>query len=163
MGFTRYWKINKQLDTEKFKEYSETCKLVCEAWQEALEKYYLSQGDTLERAKHKSGISGWDGSGEPSFSDTEICFNGNRSFDKESYDLSHETFSIGIFLDTGLNFCKTARKPYDKQVVACLYLLEKFFGDDVEVGSDGDNSDSEIISFLKSYLRDNKLEILIKE
>lgn len=151
MGFTRYWKINKQLDTEKFKDYSETCRMVCQAW----EQEQISKGD------NSSGLAGWDGYGEPVFRGSDICFNGCVGDE----DLSHETFSIGILsnMKTGCNFCKTARKPYDKQVVACLYLLEKFFGDDVGVGSDGDNSDSEIISFLKSYLRDNKLEILIKE
>lgn len=162
MGFTRYWDIKKSLDPEKFKEFSKACKLVCEAWQEAHIKYYLSQGDTLENAQHKSGISGWDGSGEPSFADTGICFNGNRSFDKESYDLSHETFSIEIG-SLGFNFCKTARKPYDKQVEACLYLAEKFFGDAIEIRSDGDDRDSEIISFTLSYLRDNKIDLIIKE
>jgi hypothetical protein len=162
MGYTRYWKIKKQLDTERFKEYSETCRIVCQEWEKILIEYYLSEGNSLELAEHKSKICGWDGRGEPVFSDTKISFNGSISDDDRLSDLSHETFCISLF-DKEFNFCKTARKPYDKQVIACLYLLTKFFGDDVEVSSDGDNSDSEIISFLVSYLRDNKLETLIKE
>lgn len=151
MGFTRYWKINKQLDTEKFKEYVETCRMICQAW----EQEQISKGDT------SSGLAGWNGYGEPVFEGLDICFNGCAGDE----DLSHETFTIGILsnMKTGSNFCKTARKPYDKQVEACLYLAEKFFGDSIEVLSDGDGGYSEIISFLKSYLRDNKLEILIKE
>lgn len=160
MGFTRYWDIKKSLCPEKFKEFSKACKLVCEAWKEVLIKFYLSQGDSLENAQHKSGISGWGGSGEPSFSDTEICFNGNRSFDKESYDLSHETFSIDVN-SLGFNFCKTARKPYDKQVVVCLYLAKKFFGDSIEVESDGKNEDEGVISFVKSFLREEKINFFL--
>ncbi len=162
MGFTRYWDIKKKLDVEKFKEFSKTCQLVCDAWKEVLVKYYLSQGDTLENAQHKSGVSGWDGSGDPIFSETEVCFNGKSSFSEDSYDLSHETFSIDINRQ-GFNFCKTARKPYDKQVEACLYLAKKFFDDSIEIRSDGDDRDSEVISFVIGFLRDSKLDFLIKE
>jgi len=34
-------------------------------------------------------------------------------------------------------FCKTARKPYDKYVVATLILFKYYFGDKVELSSDG--------------------------
>jgi hypothetical protein len=49
---------------------------------------------------------------------------------------SHETF----FWDangTGFNFCKTARKPYDAVVTACLIHLKDVYGDAVDIGSDG--------------------------
>lgn len=35
------------------------------------------------------------------------------------------------------NFCKTAYKPYDAVVVACLLLLKDVYGDAVDVSSDG--------------------------
>jgi hypothetical protein len=35
------------------------------------------------------------------------------------------------------DFCKTARKPYDAVVTACLILLKQTYGDAVEVSSDG--------------------------
>jgi hypothetical protein len=55
---------------------------------------------------------------------------------------SHETF----YLDkdfSGFNFCKTARKPYDAVVTACLIHLKDCYGDAVTIGSDGDWSDLE--------------------
>lgn len=35
------------------------------------------------------------------------------------------------------DFCKTAQKPYDAAVTACLILLKQVYGDAVEVSSDG--------------------------
>lgn len=37
----------------------------------------------------------------------------------------------------GFEFCKTARKPYDAVVTACLIAVKRHLGDDVEVSSDG--------------------------
>lgn len=148
MGYTRFWETKKQLDTEKFKEYSKTCRMVCQAWEE----YKISKGDL------DYGLAGWDGYGEPTFTDTEVCFNGRAS----ERDLSHETFMIKSSDSKGFKFCKTARKPYDRQVLACLYLAEKFFSGDIEVSSDGDNTDSEIISFVIGFLRDDKIKIILK-
>ena len=34
-------------------------------------------------------------------------------------------------------FCKTAQKPYDKYVVACLIIAKSIFGKDVNISSDG--------------------------
>ena len=39
------------------------------------------------------------------------------------------------------NFCKTARKPYDIYVVAVLELAKKHFGDDIKLGSDGNDEE----------------------
>jgi len=41
----------------------------------------------------------------------------------------------------GFNFCKTAQKPYDVVVVACLCVLAYRLGDNVKVSSDGSVSD----------------------
>lgn len=65
---------------------------------------------------------------------------------------SHETFRLGakpVDVDTPWNkgnekifdFCKTARKPYDTVVVACLAALADILGDDIEVSSDGSPED----------------------
>lgn len=40
-------------------------------------------------------------------------------------------------------FCKTAYKPYDKYVTACLVLAKRHFGKDVKVSSDGEIKDWE--------------------
>jgi hypothetical protein len=49
---------------------------------------------------------------------------------------SHETFYWGSDAD-GFNFCKTARKPYDAVVTACLIHLKECYGLAVDIGSDG--------------------------
>lgn len=147
MGYTRYWEIKKQLDTEKFGEYSKTCQIVCQAWEE----------EQISKGNFDAGIAGWDGYGEPVFEGSDICFNGCNSDE----DLAHETFSIGI-LSTGFNFCKTARKPYDKQVEACLYLAKYFFGESIKVSDNDSNEESDIIQFVKSFLRDKRIDSIIK-
>lgn len=49
--------------------------------------------------------------------DTHVNFNGYGSE-------AHETFHIA-WDATAWSFCKTARKPYDKVVVACLMIIDK--------------------------------------
>jgi hypothetical protein len=55
----------------------------------------------------------------------------------------HETFVLREHLsqNESFNFCKTARKPYDKVVTACLIALSYRLGGLVEVSSDGDAAD----------------------
>jgi len=73
-----------------------------------------------------------DEDGEPLLNNEVIIFNG---VDEDG----HESFRL-VFGNSGFNFCKTARKPYDVLVVACLIkaeelgLIEKF-------RSDGDSAD----------------------
>ena len=77
-----------------------------------------------------------------------------------SEDDSYETFSIHI-RDEGFHFCKTNRQPYDRHVLGCLILATKFFGDKIKFRyGEGDN-DIEISDFVKSFLRDKKLDELL--
>ena len=130
MGYTRYYTIKKSLDETKFKEYSKVCKEVCEYLQKEydykLVNYVGEQGS------------------QPEFSDALISFNGEE-------DLSHESFSIST-KGKGFDFTKTARKPYDSSVLACLYLAKKFFKDDIDISSDGENDDDEVIPLVESFL-----------
>lgn len=56
-------------------------------------------------------------------------------------EASHETFSLPIDPRgvQDFDFCKTARKPYDVVVVACLARLAEVEG--IKVASDGDQED----------------------
>ena len=157
MGYTRYWEIKGDLYPEKFKTYSETCKIVCVEWEKAQIEYYLSEGNSLELAEHKSKICGWDGRGEPLFCDREISFNGSISDDDELSDLSHETFCISL-ISREFNFCKTARKPYDSYVFICLFLAKQIFGEQIEVRWDGSNNEELVEPFIKSFLRDRNID-----
>jgi len=53
---------------------------------------------------------------------------------------AHETFFWNKEA-VGVNFCKTAYKPYDAVVTACLIHLKDVYGDAIEIGSDGDWSE----------------------
>ena len=79
------------------------------------------------------------------FIDNLIWFNGVG-------DDGHETFAIPQILtpeswsnpdEKGqyFNFCKTAQKPYDLCVTACLIILKHYFGNDFKVSSDGEQED----------------------
>lgn len=72
-----------------------------------------------------------------------INFNGDVRLESgvESYwnsELNHENLVIAPFTgDDEFSFCKTARKPYDKLVVATLFHLGYLFPDDFHWASDG--------------------------
>ena len=55
-------------------------------------------------------------------------------------DEGHETFVLD-YEKSRFDFCKTARKPYDKYVTACLILAKVHFGNEITVSSDGDLED----------------------
>jgi hypothetical protein len=108
MGYTHYWKPTRQVTDEEFKSFVDACKKL---YQNLPAKTNTAGGyhedDPLE-------IAGWDGSGHPEFTSIEVAFNGFG-------ELSHETFLIEKDNPTRrVNYCKTARKPYDLLVVACL-------------------------------------------
>jgi hypothetical protein len=71
----------------------------------------------------------------PSVNDLEIRFNGIE-------DDGHETFML-LRKKKRFNFCKTARKPYDRVVVAVLCLANHFAPDVWDIGSDGNAEDWE--------------------
>lgn len=72
-----------------------------------------------------------------------INFNGdvNLELGVEHYwnsELNHENLVVEPFTgDDEFSFCKTARKPYDKLVVATLFHLGYLFPDDFHWASDG--------------------------
>jgi hypothetical protein len=70
----------------------------------------------------------------PSISATKVLFNGRY---ENSQD--HETFHFPG--EDGFSFCKTAAKPYDVVVTACLAVAKDIFGDEIDVSSDGDSED----------------------
>lgn len=80
-------------------------------------------------------LSDWDGTtdGEPEFNKDEICFNGVGG-------MGHESFRLGR-AEPRNDFCKTARKPYDLMVCACLIVRYFHSPDTIEIGSDGDEED----------------------
>lgn len=144
MGFTRYYTIHKRLNGEDFSKFSKDTESICK-W---INKVY----------GHK--IAGWNGQGDPEFTDELVSFNGCQFLDKD-VDESHETFEISLE-SKGFNFTKTQLKPYDKHVFATLLLAEFYFGDSIEISGDGEDDDyPEITKVVKSFLRDRKINEII--
>jgi len=83
----------------------------------------------IDYAKTYEGIK----IGDLEISDEIVTFNGVG-------EESHETFYWAID-GSGFNFCKTAAKPYDTVVTACLIHLKDVYGDLVDIGSDGSWAD----------------------
>jgi hypothetical protein len=112
MGYTHYWTFKKQPDQEAYNKALEDCREIVKATPVPLELQLDESG---------------------------VFFNGVG-------ENAHETFILSPVpnLDSrtpelrGFNFCKTAQKPYDIVVTACLCVLKARLGDSVSVSSDGD-------------------------
>jgi hypothetical protein len=123
MGYTNYWWRERDLDAEAFVRAAADCEKVCKA-----------SGVPLAGPQGKPDT-------KPTFSSQEIVFNGVG-------ENAHETFFVPRTLEedfeqldaTGklFTFTKTARKPYDVAVCACLIVLKHHFGCKIRVQSDGD-------------------------
>jgi hypothetical protein len=78
-------------------------------------------------------------------------------------DESHETFIVLEHFSQnvahGFNFCKTARKPYDQAIVACLAVLKWRLGECIDVSSDGDAKDwSHGVELAREILRRKSIQ-----
>lgn len=126
MGYTHNW-TPKVAEPKVWQKFVLACKELHKALPEQTETAggYCKDDDLV--------ICGGDGTGKPTFTMKEVLFNGN-----EERDLDHETFYLTPSKDEW-NFCKTARKPYDLLVVACLIAAHDILG--YEVSSDGELED----------------------
>lgn len=155
MGYTHYWKAKKSNAT-KFKAFSNTCKKLYEN----LPEFSKNAGGYYENDKIE--IANAIGKGNPEFNDTHIAFNGKGD------ELAHESFIIDNN-NYDFNFCKTARKPYDLLVVACLIAAYEIL--DYRFSSDGINEKccddlQPAIDFYNEVIKPNPQitqEIIIKQ
>ena len=113
MGYTRYWeRTNKPIDADFV---IAVCEIIADCDKRGI--------------KIRNGL----GSGNPIVTLDVIAINGDCE-----HDLSHETCYFDN-TETGFNFCKTARKPYDYAVRKILkYAKENGFA--TKVSSDGANN-----------------------
>ena len=119
MGYTHYFTIKEGVTPEMYKAFSDEA-------HEILRTAETNKGIQLADAWGKE-LSAWQADSDA------VSFNG---FGEDS----HETFYVTPN-KVGFGFCKTAEKPYDAVVVACLIALYRAYGDSVEISSDGDHSD----------------------
>lgn len=130
MGYTHYWTQPRPLTEQEMGDIGGVVRRVIAAAQKPM---HLSDS-YADLANLK--ICGGEGKGAPEINKSRIMLNGAGP------DLDHETFAIEATPTSGSwSFCKTARKPYDIVVVACLTLLAADYG--WEVSSDGDVPDWE--------------------
>jgi len=127
MGYTHYWHQVRNISKADWSEIKDHI------------------ADILKDVQHVQGVplANWEGNAKtcPEITADEISFNGLG-------DDSHETFVIHRKRlpkeewqrRRGFGFCKTARKPYDIAVAACLSYMATIVGSH-EVTSDGNGSD----------------------
>jgi hypothetical protein len=78
-------------------------------------------------------IKGGNGEGRPIIDNSDIMFNGDASKGEE-----HEGFQLSK-CNSGFQFCKTARKPYDRYVKAVLCVADYYAPGALDISCDGDN------------------------
>ena len=141
MGYTHYWTFIKPKSIKgKHQEIESQYQLAVRQCQRIVKSY----NKTVKAIdpKHPDRLAGY--SAHVKINDyLGLSFNGTA-------ELSHEDFYLADhwsncfdrkFEPKGFNFCKTAYKPYDVVVIACLITLQHYLGDLIEVGSDGDASE----------------------
>lgn len=131
MGYTHYWTQTRDFTPEQMGDIVAAVRRIIKTAQ----KCEVSCGygeDTVMPT-----ICGFDGTGAPTLNEEEISFNG------QGPDFDHETFYFKAKRELpypggelGWACCKTARKPYDVVVTACLTFLQADYG--FEVSSDGE-------------------------
>lgn len=132
MGYTHYWRCTKarqgnaKTAETTYQKAIRQCQRVARSYNAELK---------AENPKHPARLSGY----------TVHCKVGtygglNINGAKE---LAHEDFCFREHWNENADFefCKTARKPYDTVVTACLIIMKHYMGDLIEISSDGDVSE----------------------
>jgi hypothetical protein len=78
-------------------------------------------------------VKGGSGTGRPIIDNSDIIFNGDATKEED-----HETFHLQKN-GSGFQFCKTARKPYDRYVKAVLVVANFYAPGALKVSCDGDD------------------------
>jgi hypothetical protein len=124
MGYTHYFDTNEKITKEKWDNFTSAVKK-------------LVDGCTLIQKEYND-------SKKPVVNSKEVRFNGIGEDGHETFYITRISKIPDWQSDRGgkvFNFCKTARKPYDRYVVATLLLAHLYLADEIEIGSDGDVKD----------------------
>lgn len=147
MGYTHYYSLKEKTQTRELQElYNKAirqCARIAKNYNSELKK---------EDPKHIGRLSGYTVHTKTGHY-LGLNVNGTKEY-------SHETFSFPENYSKFDDFCKTARKPYDTVVVACLITLKYYLGDLLQVESDGNSKDwEEGLLLAKKVLRIKNLVI----
>jgi hypothetical protein len=136
MGYTHYWTFRKpagipaaELEKNYQQAVKDCVKVIKEYQKNALGSDRLSGYSAHTKPGQYGGVN----------------VNGKQDNAHEPFTLpEHFSDNFKLYVNDGsagmsgaFNFCKTARKPYDMVVVACLSILKYRLGDAVDVSSDG--------------------------
>ena len=128
MGYTHYWtfKTPKRGTTKAVTKQFETAIKAC---QTLVYNYNKTRTDETRLAGYTAHTKPGQYGG--------INFNGTGELGHENFViLEHYKDNVGAG-----EFCKTASKPYDVVVVACLCILKHYLAENIVVNSDGDSLD----------------------
>lgn len=161
MGYTHNWNRNneKDHDQETWNKLVADCKLLYKN----MPDHSLSAGGfykdmplllngcfTYKNAAFNKDIIRFNGSGTIKREKSGKHWRDVLCNTPEHNNLGHETFSLTRKYINESTFCKTARKPYDLMVTACL-LLYKYYFNSVTIKTDGTEDDwSEAYKFIAS-------------
>jgi len=125
MGYTHYWNIKPETNEAKYKKALKDCVKI------------------VEHGTKKGILAGWDGKGKPEIKNG-LRFNGKAPEDYETFSLPGKPMDVlkGDFVQKDkegyvFNFCKTAQRPYDIYVTACLATMRNHLGKNFKISSDG--------------------------
>lgn len=132
MGYTHYWTFQKPKRgqaSQNEKNYQlaiRQCQRMIRALNAELKR---------EDEKNPSRLSGYS-------VHTKVTQYGGLFFNGTA-ELGHEPFVLREHFsqNESFNFCKTAQKPYDLAVTACLIVLKHYLGETIDVSSDGQGED----------------------
>lgn len=148
MGYTHYHYTKPELDVKKWKQFTDGVKKILA----------LDTGNILAREYDDTGK-------KPEVTSKHVRFNGKNDEGHETFMLSRISKVADYQSDKSMafNFCKTARKEYDKFVTACLIYAKLIFGDDVIISSDGEVVDWQAgKSLVEKALVKDEFEIVIE-
>ncbi len=146
MGYTHYWNFKQNPKdikdgSNKFKKAVNMLKVgLAKLPKKVKYEYYDYKEGKIKSEDVDLVLAGGGGTGDPIFTDTDVCFNGLSTSEK---DFAHETCCIQLDEpdNFGFDFCKTAEKPYDVAVCLTLLCFKDAFGNDFTYKSDGDGTE----------------------
>ena len=158
MGYTHYWERQKRYSRQDFNKVVSDCHKLIDYYSNCStsftpyggQEFCLADGTGEKMDKHEFLKANSHSSGF-------IRFNG-RTKDFNGLDGSHETFMFDRVITSKHYFatsrhpikkttkfyfecCKTAQKPYDLMVCACLIIMKYHLERDIAVRSDGEADD----------------------
>tara|TARA_R100000353_G_scaffold96174_2_gene70364 strand:- start:44 stop:580 length:537 start_codon:yes stop_codon:yes gene_type:complete len=138
MGYTHYWRQQRDFTDTEWQELTRLAKLITADGQGILANAFSDKNSKPTIDNEEISFNGIGDDGHETF-----CITRKKRdlYDYEKQDsiqdaYMHDKSGGGVF-----NFCKTAHKPYDKYVVAVLCAIYRVQRDIMNISSDGNTAD----------------------